>query len=154
MQRSLRRKERGMEESGTRELLQRGEYGVLSTCGADGVPYGVPLSYCLVNGAIYFHCAPEGHKVETIAGCGTVSFCVVGETEVLPDQFATRYQSVIVTGPAAEVFHEEKQQALEGLVEKYSPGYRREGLKYIEAMEKRTKVFRIDIQALSGKARP
>jgi uncharacterized protein len=153
MNRPLRRKERGVEESAARELLQRGEYGILSTCGGDGTPYGVPISYCVIDNAVYFHCAVEGRKLENIAANRAASLCVVGATEVLPEQFATRFESVIVSGPAAEVFEQEKQRALEGLVAKYSPEYKAEGLKYIDAMERRTKVFRIDIDSICGKAR-
>ncbi|MGA8753257.1 pyridoxamine 5'-phosphate oxidase family protein [Candidatus Deferrimicrobium sp.] len=153
MHHELRRKERGMTEPGARELLEQGEYGVLSTRGPDGAPYGIPLSYCVINSAIYFHCAVEGHKLENIAVDDRVSFCVVGTTEVLPAQFATRYESVILSGRAAEVFGEEKQLALEGLLAKYSAEYRLEGLKYIEAKGGRTRVFRIDIDSICGKAR-
>ena len=120
MRRELRRKEREMTGPEARELLERGEYGVLSTRGADGAPYGIPLNYCIINGAIYFHCAVEGHKLENIAVDGRVSFCVVGKTEVLPEQFATRYESAIISGTATEVYDEEKQLALEGLLAKYS----------------------------------
>ena len=153
MHHELRRKERRMTEPDARELLERGEYGVLSTRGSDGAPYGIPLSYCVINSAVYFHCAVEGHKLENIAADGRVSFCVVGATEVLPDQFATRYESVILSGTAIEVFDEEKQLVLEGLLAKYSAEYRLEGLEYIEAKGNRTRVFRIDIDSICGKAR-
>lgn len=153
MHHELRRTERGITETEARELLERGEYGILSTCGPDGRPYGIPLSYCVMNDAIYFHCAVEGHKLENIAAESRVSFCVVGNTEVLPDQFATRYESAIISGRAAEVFDEEKLRALEGLLEKYSAEYRLQGLNYIEAQGLQTRVFRIDIEAICGKAR-
>jgi len=32
-----------------------------------------------------------------------VSFCVVGETQLLPEKFFTRYESVVVSGNAAIV---------------------------------------------------
>src|SRR5689334_11917769 len=102
MHHELRRKDRGLDEPEARELLERGEYGVLSSCGPDGQPYGIPLSYCVIGDAIYFHCALEGHKLENIVADSRVSFCVVGTTEVLPDKFSTRYESVIVSGRAAE----------------------------------------------------
>lgn len=153
MRHELRRKERGMTEPEARELLERGEYGVLSTRGPDGAPYGIPLSYCVIDSAVYFHCAVEGHKLENIVADGRVSFCVVGKTEVLPAQFATRYESVIISGTATEVFDEEKQLALEGLLAKYSAEYRLEGLDYIEAKGERTRVIRIGIDSICGKAR-
>lgn len=153
MKHELRRKERGITEPEARELLKRGEYGVLSTVSSDGAPYGVPLSYCVLDNAIYFHCALEGHKLENIAADSRVSFCVIGATEVLAARFSTRYESVIVAGRAAEVHGDEKRCALEGLVEKYSAGFREEGLRYIEADGPRTGVYRITIDAVTGKAR-
>ncbi|OGU16447.1 MAG: MFS transporter [Geobacteraceae bacterium GWC2_53_11] len=153
MSTKLRRPERGMTESEARELLERGEYGILSTCGSDGQPYGLPLSYCIIGNAIYFHCAVAGHKLDNLTANNRVSFCVVGSTEVLPDKFATRYESVIVSGIASEVFDDEKQKGLEGLLPKYSPGFIPEGMAYIKADGERTKVFRIDIGTICGKAR-
>jgi nitroimidazol reductase NimA-like FMN-containing flavoprotein (pyridoxamine 5'-phosphate oxidase superfamily) len=153
MHTELRRRERALSSEEALELLGRGEYGVLSTISADGSPYGVPVNYCVGNGYVYFHCAVEGHKLENIAGDNRVSFCVVGATELLPDQFATRYESVIVSGHAEELFDAEKQRALEGLVEKYSSRFMQEGMRYIEAQTGRTRVFRFEIAEISGKAR-
>jgi nitroimidazol reductase NimA-like FMN-containing flavoprotein (pyridoxamine 5'-phosphate oxidase superfamily) len=78
---------------------------------------------------------------------------VVGNTEVLPDQFATRYESVITSGGVEEVSGEERQQALEGLLAKYSSEYYSEGQDYIKAKDKLTRVFRVSIENISGKAR-
>jgi nitroimidazol reductase NimA-like FMN-containing flavoprotein (pyridoxamine 5'-phosphate oxidase superfamily) len=149
----MRRKDRGTAEPEARELLERGEYGVLATVSADGAPYAVPLSYCVIDNRIYFHCALEGHKLENIAADSRVSFCVVGATEVLPEKFSTRYESVIVTGPATEVCDAEKQRGLEGLVAKYSAEFREAGERYIASDSPKTRVFRISIDAISGKAR-
>jgi len=153
MHHELRRKERALTESEARAILKRGEYGILSTCDPDGQPYGIPLSYCLSDGVIYFHCAVEGRKLNNIAADSRVSFCVVGRTEVLPDKFATRYESVIISGRATEVFDEEKQRALEGLLAKYSEAFRLPGLSYIEAKRELTKVFKVSIEEICGKAR-
>lgn len=153
MSHELRRKDRGISESEAKALLERGEFGVLSTISADGEPYGVPLSYCVIGNAVYFHCALEGHKLENITADNRASFCVVGATELLPDKFSTRYESVIISGRAAEVFDAEKQLALEGLVAKYSPDFHETGQRYIATDSHTTRVFRLGIDAISGKAR-
>jgi uncharacterized protein len=153
MNKELRRKDRALPLEGALELLNRGEYGILSTISADGSPYGVPVSYCVVDDAVYFHCAIEGHKLENLVFEPRVSFCVVGATEVLPDQFATRYESVIVSGTAEEVFVSEKQRALETLLTKYSSDFMPEGLCYIESKWERTRVFKFSVAVISGKAR-
>jgi len=153
MHHEIRRKDREITYTEAMELLECSEYGVLSTCGPDGQPYGIPLSYCVLNNAIYFHCALIGRKLLNIERENRVSFCVVGNTEVLPDQFATRYESGITSGRVEEVSGEERQQALEGLLAKYSEGYYSEGLDYIKAKDKLTRVFRVSIENISGKAR-
>jgi len=153
MPHELRRKDRELPEAETRKLLEQGEYGVLATCGADGQPYGVPLSYCVIDDAIYFHSALEGHKLENLAANSRASFCVVGATEVLPEKFSTRYESAIVSGSVAEVLDDEKQRGLEGLVDKYSPQYREQGLRYIASDSHKTRVFKLTIEHICGKAR-
>jgi hypothetical protein len=52
-----------------------------------------------------------------------------------------------------EVSGEEKQQALEGLLAKYSSEYFTEGLDYINAKDALTRVYRLSIESISGKAR-
>lgn len=149
----MRRSDRQLGETEAREILEQGAYGVLSTVAADGAPYGVPLSYCLLEGAIYLHSAREGRKLDHLAREPRVSFCVVGATEVLPADFGTLYESCVVEGAAREAIGDEKQAALEGLVAKYSEGFEEEGLRYIDALRDETRVFRIDVVALTGKAR-
>jgi nitroimidazol reductase NimA-like FMN-containing flavoprotein (pyridoxamine 5'-phosphate oxidase superfamily) len=113
----------------------------------------VPLNYSYCGDAIYFHCALEGHKLENIEANPKVSFCVVGKTEVLPDKFATKYESVIVFGEACEVMGDEKQNGLVELVKKYSSGFMKEGLEYIEKIGGKARVYRITVETITGKAR-
>jgi len=142
-----------MTEDKAAELLAAGEYGVLSTVGADSQPYGVPLNYVFHAGAIYFHCALEGHKLENIKVNSRVSFCVVGRTRVLREKFSTAYESVIAFGSAAEVTGEEQKDALLWLVEKYSSDFIPEGRKYIERSHGDTRVVKIIVDQVIGKAR-
>ncbi|MBP1729111.1 MAG: LexA DNA-binding domain protein [Deltaproteobacteria bacterium] len=149
----VRRKDRAIDLQDALAVLAAGEYGVLSTVGRDGQPYGVPLSYTCKNRCIYFHCALDGHKIENIASNPKVSFCVVGRTNILPEKFATEYESVVVFGVAAEVHGAERSSALVWLLEKYSPGFMAEGRAYIEQKDKAVKVMKIEINHISGKAR-
>ena len=151
--RAVRRKDREIDEPAARELLERGEYGVLSTVGPDGAPYGVPLSYVYRDTAIYFHSAPEGRKVEHLSSGAPASFCVVGQTEVLPDKFATRYESAIAAGEIRELHGFEKTTALGWLVEKYSPEFRAQGAEYIAQAEGKTRVFALCLHYVTGKRR-
>lgn len=149
----MRRKDRQVTEAEAVSILENGEYGVLSTASPKNEPYGVPLNYCVISNYLYFHCAREGRKLDHIEANPKVSFCVVGATRVLPDQFGTKYECSIVEGSASEAFGAEKQRALEGLLHKYSEAYFSEGLKYIERLRDQTRVFKIAMESVSGKAR-
>jgi nitroimidazol reductase NimA-like FMN-containing flavoprotein (pyridoxamine 5'-phosphate oxidase superfamily) len=149
----MRRNDRALSETQSIEILQKGEYGILSTVSADGQPYGVPVSFAFEGTALYFHCAVEGHKLENLTANPRVSFCVVGETKVLPDKFATRYESAIVFGSASELTGDEKHTGLTKLLEKYSADFMEKGEKYINSDIQKTRVFKIEIESVSGKAR-
>ncbi|MBI5695583.1 MAG: pyridoxamine 5'-phosphate oxidase family protein [Nitrospirae bacterium] len=149
----MRRADREISHEEAERLLAGGEYGVLSTVDKDGQPYGVPLNYVYRDGCIYFHSAPAGHKLDNIADNAKVSFCVIGATELLPAKFSTRYESVIAFGVASDATDAERDDALLWLVEKYSPGYIAEGKKYIGSSGKDTRVVKVEIGNISGKAR-
>ena len=148
----LRRKDRAIPQEEAIALLKKAEYGVLSTTSENGKPYGVPLNFCVIDHCIFFHCAVEGHKIDNIKQNKSVSFCAVGNTEILPDKFGTKYESVIVSGEIEEVFDMNKQIALEGLLHKYSPEFIDKGRKYIEGLREKIRVFKIIINKLTGKA--
>lgn len=129
--RPVRRKDREIPNQEAIVILNAGEYGVLSTVGKDGLPYGIPLSYAFRDNAIYFHCAITGQMLDNIAQNAAVSFCVVGRTNVLPDKFGTEYESVVAFGTASEISGEERHMALVLLLRKYCSEYMQEGLKYM-----------------------
>jgi len=149
----MRRKDKAMQDGAIIGLLQNAEYGVLSTVDGNEQPYGVPLNYVLINNCIYFHCALEGHKLDNLAANRKVSFCVVGRTKVLPAEFSTEFESVVVFGRASVIEGEERYQALNALIEKYSPEFVSEGSAYIEKFDSQTKLVRIEIQQMTGKAK-
>ena len=153
MFREMRRKDREIKKDEAIEILKNIDYGILSTISQNGYPYGVPISYTYINGSIYFHCAAEGHKLDNIKNNDKVSFCVVGQTKTLPDIFSVKYESVIVFGRVVEVYGDEKNMALLEILNKYSPDYIEQGLEYIQNSSEDTKVIRINVEHISGKAR-
>jgi len=153
MFREIRRKDRKLEVEEAKELLKKEVYGVLSTVGEDGYPYGVPVKYVYIDDSIYFHCAREGHKLDNIFFNDKVSFCVVGNTEVLPEIFSMKYESVIVFGRAMEVNGDEKEKALLEIINKYSRDYLEKGKEYIKNSGDATKVIKIRIEHISVKGR-
>jgi nitroimidazol reductase NimA-like FMN-containing flavoprotein (pyridoxamine 5'-phosphate oxidase superfamily) len=148
----MRRKEKALQDDHIEQILRAGEYGIMSTVDGSGQPYGVPLNYLYMSGSIYFHCALEGHKLKNIDACTKVSFCVVGRTNVVPEKFSTDFESVIVFGKACVVDGEERYSALLGLVKKYSPDFVSAGKAYIAKLDSRTKVVKIEIESVTGKA--
>ena len=128
----MRRKDKEIGTDEAINFLTECEYGVLSTVDNDGQPYGVPLNYAYKDNCIYFHCALTGHKIDNIEHNAKVSFCAVGNTKVLPSEFATEYVSVTAFGVASEVLGTERYNALLWILEKYSPEFMEEGKKYIE----------------------
>lgn len=152
----MRRKERELSQGEAIDIMLSGDYGILSTCGADGVPYGVPLSYVWIGDRLYFHGAPSaGHKAENMGDNPKVCFTVVkpGSVQTLPARFSTLYSSAIAFGTAEEVYGEEKRAALRALADKYAPGFQAEGEAYINRAFHKVAVWGIEVTRLTGKAR-
>jgi hypothetical protein len=76
----------------------------------------------------------------------------VGNTTLLPQRFSVSYESVIAFGKVMEIFEGEKQAALETIISKYSPAFTKEGLAYIKSSSGDTRIFKIEIEHLTGKA--
>ena len=154
MKKPLRREDRRLDDAAAMALLKRGEYGILSTSDKHNQPYGIPVNYVVMDDQIFFHCATEGQKLENITANQGVSFCVVGRTELIPEKFSTRYESVVVSGNAVIVADDTlKNRALEALVAKYAPDHITAGKTYIEKLTAQTAVVRISIDRMVGKAR-
>ncbi|WP_078060533.1 pyridoxamine 5'-phosphate oxidase family protein [Desulfotomaculum copahuensis] len=147
----MRRKEKQMNDQAVLRILRDGEYGVLGTAGEDGCPYTTPLNYVFEDNCIYLHCALEGRKIENINFNNKVSFCVVGRAKVLPAKFSTAYESAIAFGEASFVEGEDKKEILMKFIEKYSSGYKLEGLVAIEKAFSKVKIVKISVESITGK---
>ena len=124
MFRPMRRQAQQLSEAEALGILKGGSAGVLAVAGDDDYPYAVPLSYVYAEGRLYFHVARTGYKLDAIARNDKVSFCVIAEDELVPEEFTTRYRSVVVFGRARILTDDaEKRRPLRLLVEKYSPGF-------------------------------
>ena len=153
MNHEMRRKDRMITSKDAGEILKKGIYGVLSTVGEDGYPYAVPVNYVCDEEAVYFHCAKGcGRKLENLNFSPKAGFTVVGMSEVLADQFAMKYESVVITGTVSEVT-EGKERIFEQLLIKYSGDYMEAGRKYMKTAGGSAGVYRLAIEEISGKAR-
>jgi len=136
----------------TEEILKNGLTGVLAVTGDNEYPYVVPLNYVYEDGKIYFHCARSGHKLDAIRRCSKVSFCVIDNDRIVPEQFTTDYRSAIAFGNAREVVDDiEKYRIMRLLNNKYAPGLFEEGEKEIQKDWKILCVILIEIEYLTGK---
>ncbi|MDL2316724.1 pyridoxamine 5'-phosphate oxidase family protein [Desulfovibrio sp. OttesenSCG-928-A18] len=151
----MRRKERRLSPEEAMGVLERGEYGVLALNAEQGFPYAVPLSYVLMNGALYFHSAMDGRKSRALALDRRVCFTVVGAVAPVFDKdFSTYYESAMVFGRATLVRDaEEKLRSLMALAEKYLPEHMDKAEASIRHSFARTAVYRIGIELLSGKSK-
>jgi nitroimidazol reductase NimA-like FMN-containing flavoprotein (pyridoxamine 5'-phosphate oxidase superfamily) len=115
-------------------------------------PYVVPVCFGYENNAFYFHCAPEGRKLELIRNNNQV--CVEIDTDVeitdaeKPCGWSTRYRSVIGVGRAHILEDEaDKIHGLTVLMRQF--GEKRSAVEFEKA--DRTAVVRIDIESITGK---
>ncbi len=153
----IRRRDRSLSREEATALLDAGEYGILSTVGADGQPYGVPLNYVRDGETLLLHGALEGRKIEHLRNDDRVSFCVVGLAETVREKFTTRYESVIVSGRAELIEDfERKAEMLRKFCKRFAP---KNKSNHAEATEKfltkfldQTAVILVSLESISGKA--
>ena len=150
----MRRRDRELSEAEALVILGRSEFGVLATVDADGWPYAVPVNHVLVAGGLIIHSATAGHKLDNLASEARVSYCVVTQAEVLPEELSTRYESAIVFGRAVQLHDEaDRRAALQALGQRFAAQHSEAVRKEIEKDLFRTAVFRIELERVTGKAR-
>ena len=150
--RTMRRNRQQLSKEECERILNRCTSGVLALAGDSGYPYAVPLSYVYADGAIIFHSAVEGHKVDAIRRDSRCSFCVIEQDEIKPAEFTTYFRSVIAFGHISILENaDEKVQALRLLGRRYSPNDE-PGLQHeIDKSLDHVLLLRLDIEHLSGK---
>ncbi len=148
----MRRNRQQLSREECERILGRCTSGVLALAGDGGYPYTVPLSYVYADGAIIFHSAVQGHKVDAIKRDCRCSFCVIEQDEIRPAEFTTYFRSVIAFG-RIHILEDaaEKVQALRLLGRRYSPDDE-PGLQHeIDKSMHHVLLLRLDIEHLSGK---
>lgn len=153
MFREMRRNKQMLSLEECIDILNKGTSGVLAVTGDDGYPYTVPLSYVYYESKIYFHCAKTGHKIDGIKRDNKVSFCVVAQDHVMPEEYTTYYRSVVVFGKARIVENgDESKELAEILTAKYLPEEPKEKRdKYIEDSDGRFYIVEITAEHMTGK---
>lgn len=114
MFRKMRRFKQQISREDCVRVLKEQPRGVLSVIGDDGYPYGIPLDhwYSEKDNKLYFHGAKEGHKIDAIATCDKVSYCVMDEGFRREGEWALNIRSVVVFGRMRIVENEEKKREI------------------------------------------
>lgn len=170
----MRRKDREMNIGFGLEVIDKSSYGVISMINEDNEPYGIPLSIVRDENILYFHSAMYGRKVKVFEKNPNVSVVFIGETkipenytkdeldEIVKDEskavllissvFTTEYESAVVKGKVKLVKDdEEKIKAMKLICEKYTPTKMDYFNMAIKAGLKRTNVYGIEIEEITGK---
>lgn len=148
----MRRSKQILSQADSIAILEKATSGVLAVAGDDDYPYAVPLSFVYADGKIFFHCAKSGHKLDAIARNNKVSFCIIDEDQIVPEEYTTYFRSVIAFGKARILEEEgEKRRAIEKLAAKYSPNQEEGRLKEIDDQISHMCMVEITVDHLSGK---
>lgn len=123
----MRKVSREMDSQWALEVMRKAPYITVSFTRADGTAYGVPLSLACTDDRIwYFHCAPEGDKLDALTEHPQV--CLSAVTKCAPTvgpkdgSFTLQYRSAIAFGKAELVTDdEEKIRALRAISERFLP---------------------------------
>ena len=149
----MRRKKQALSKEDCVAILNRGTSGVLALAGDDNYPYAVPISYVYDGEKLYFHCAKSGHKLDAINRNEKVSFCVIDQDQIVPEEYTSYFRSVIVFGTMRILTDEkEKRNAIDKLALKYAPDDTKENRK--RAIEREWKplcMLEMNIEHMSGK---
>ncbi len=155
----LRRKDRGVEdEAFLNERLASAAFGVLAMADDDQPVVNINLfAHDPDRRAIYLHTARTGRTRETLEANPKVAFAAGEMGRLLPAdealEFSVEYASVVVFGTATVVEGDEARTGLQLLLDRYAP-HLRPGRDYRGITDDeldRTAVYRIDIDAWSGK---
>ncbi len=100
MFRDLTRKKQMLSPVECKEILKQEVRGVLAVSGDYGYPYALPINFYFddVNNKIYFHSGKIGHKLDAIANCDKVSFCVYDKGYHKDGHWSLNIRSVIIFG--------------------------------------------------------
>lgn len=153
MFRKMRRSEKATDIAKAEALLRSQDFGVLSVNGDDGYPYGVPVNYVYDDGKIYFHStSADSHKIDAIRKNEKVSFTIVTEHDLVPEQLDTKYTSVIAFGRARVLnSKEETKEALRLLLAGLSPSMAADTEKIYNGSEGKFLMAEISVEHISGK---
>lgn len=156
MRGEVRSKNLELSREETLEIVRNSDYGVLATVSADGMPSAVALNHVLMDDCLYFHCGHQGEKLDNIRANPQASYFIVGEAEVVYDQFREIYSSAVVQGKVEIVScHDECLAALKAMVYRFSNHIvpRDVADEYTEQRLDTVEILKLVPDVITGKAR-
>ncbi len=153
MERKMHFSNRKMSMEDVETLLLNNKIASLAVNGDDGKPYVIPIHYIYDKGALYFHSAKYGYKMDALAKDNRVCLTIMGETHVINEKFTAAFESVVIEGHAEFVEDpSERQYLAEEMIRRWTGGFTEAGQAMIDKTIKRTAFVRICIDAMTGKA--
>lgn len=150
----MRRKDREMDKAFALSVADKCEYAVLSLITPEGKPYAVALSVVRDGENMYFHCAMQGEKIDCMRANPNGCMVCVGDTELVPENFTTKFESAIIKGKLSEVTEaDEKIHALKILCEKFAPTNMSDFNNAINQSLSRTAIWKMSIDEITGKCK-
>ena len=149
---AMRRPEQALSNAVCQKILQKHHEGVLALIDADGQPYAVPLNYWYHDNTLYFHGAPQGHKMSAVAANPQGSFCVIDRADIHAAEFTTYFKSVIAFGPLTVVHDIAEIKALmQSFGNHYLPQHEHTVEAFVDQYLNEVAVFYLKIETLTGK---
>ena len=157
---AVRRRDRGKDDAWVRDFMLRAPYGFLATVGDEGQPFlnSNLFVYDADRHCIYLHTHRTGRTRQNVRGDEKVAFSAASMGRLLPApealEFSVEYAGVVAFGTGRVVHDpEEAKEALQALLDKYAPHLvpDRDYRSTTDEELARTAVYRIDVEAWSGK---
>lgn len=159
--RPMRKASRQKDAAWALEVFDKAPYVTVSMSRPDGTPYGLPLSVVRKDEVtFYFHCAPEGEKIDCLLANPTVSMSAVSRCvphyEEDKNNFTEYYHSAVAVGRAEIVMDDgEKVEALRLLCRRFLPKSMEHFDQAVARSLQRTAVVRITLDGPPvGKCKP
>ena len=138
------------------EILNNGKYAVISMC-RDNEPYVVTLSYGYdsENNSLYFHCSPQGLKLDFITANSQVCATVIEDGGYITNECGHNYRTVVFWGIMKIVTDiDEKKHGMKILLNhlEYNSEIIKDKLQKSDDFYSKMEVLKLDITQIYGKA--
>lgn len=152
----MRREDREVKDNNDMELIISHSDVCRIAFSDNNIPYIVTMNFGYIGGdnpCLYFHCAPEGRKIDLIGKNNFVCFEMDTDHKLYKGEngcdWGMKYSSIVGYGRISIISgNHEKKKGLDSIMAHYSD---RSDFTYNEKIMTRTTVLRLDIEEMKGK---